>query len=82
MLNGAAAAGAEIWAERCDPLGACVLDARQKPALGIIGCRFDLDDLAAKRVRHEHGVAAGKANAVAAMADMIDGKTFNHGARR
>ena len=52
------------------------------PAVGMIGDRFDLDGLAAKRVRHEHGLAAGEGDAIAAMTDMIDDEAFNHGARR
>ncbi len=82
VLNGAAAAAAEIFAERRDPFRAGALDPRQMPAVGMICHRFDLDGLAAKRIGHEHGLAAGKGNAVAAMTDMIDDETFNHGARR
>ena len=82
VLDGAAAADAEMLAERRDPLRAGVLDARQMPAVGMTGHRFDFDRLAAQRVRHEHGLPAGKGDAVAAMADMIDDETFNHGARR
>ena len=72
----------KYWQNGCDPLRACVLDARELPAVGMTGDRFGFDGLAAQRVRHEHGLAAGKGNAVAAMADMIDGEAFNHGARR
>ena len=52
------------------------------PAIGMIGDRTGFDGLAAKRVRHEHGVPAGESDAVAAMADMIDDEAFSHGARR
>ena len=48
----------------------------------MIGHRLDLDGLAAERVRHEHGLAVGEGDAVAAMTDMIDDEAFNHGARR
>ncbi len=48
----------------------------------MTGDRLGLDGFAAERVRHEQALAAGKADAVAAMADMIDGEAFNHGARR
>ena len=44
--------------------------------------RFDVDALAAERIGHEHGLAAGKGNAVAAVADMIDGEVLTHGGRR
>ena len=82
VLDGAAAAGAEIPAERRDPLRAGVLDAQQLPALGIADRRFDVDGLAVQRVRYEHGVAAAESDAVAAVADVIDGEAFNHGGRR
>jgi hypothetical protein len=59
-----------------------VLDPRQMPAIGVTGHRFDLDGLAAQRIGHEHGLAIGEGNAVAAMADMVDDEAFNHGARR
>jgi hypothetical protein len=41
-----------------------------------------LDGLASQRVRHEQAAAAGKADAVAAMADMIDAQMLSHGGRR
>ncbi len=82
MLDGAAAAGAEIAAERRDPLGAGVLDARQHPAVGVAGHRFGIDRLAVQRIRHEHGLPAGKGDAVAAVADMIDDEALSHGGRR
>ena len=82
VLNGAAAAIAEIPAERRDPLRACTFDARQMPAVGMIGHRFDLDGLAAERIGHEHGLAAGEGDAVTAVTDMVDDETFTHGARR
>jgi hypothetical protein len=40
------------------------------------------DRLATQRVRHIHGLTAGKRDAIAAMTDMIDEEMFNHGARR
>jgi hypothetical protein len=42
----------------------------------------DLDGLAAQRVRHVKRPGAGEGNAVAEMADMIDGETLNHVAHR
>ena len=48
----------------------------------MTGCRFDVHRLAAERIRHEHGLPAGKGNAVSAVTDMIDDEAFNHGARR
>ena len=48
----------------------------------MIGQRFGVDRLAVQRIRHEHGLAAGKSDAVAAVTDVIDDKALNHGARR
>jgi len=44
--------------------------------------RRNFHGLAAKRVRHIKGLSIGKGDAVAKMADMIDGEALNHGARR
>ena len=82
VLNRTTAAAAEISAERRDPLRAGVLDLHQLPAVGMTIYRVDVDALAAERIGHEHGLAAGKGNAVAAVADMIDIEALNHGGRR
>ena len=82
VLDGAAAAGAEISAERIDPLRAGLFDPRQRPAVGMTGDGVDLDGFAAQRVRHEQALAAGEADAVAAMTDMVDDEAFSHGALR
>ena len=83
MLDRAAAADAEMWAERRDPLRAGVLDLEQAPAVGMMARHGrDLDGLAAQRVGHKTALSAGKGDAVAAMTDMIDDEAFNHGARR
>jgi hypothetical protein len=42
---------------------------------------FDLDRFSSQRVRHEQALAASDADAVPAMADMIDDEPFSHGAR-
>ena len=44
--------------------------------------RLDLDGFATKRVRDEQALAAAKADAVAAMTDMVDDEAFSHGALR
>ena len=82
MLDRAAAAGAEIPAERRDPLRRSRCRPQQNPAIGMIGDRTGFDGFAAERVGHEHGVSVGKSHAVAAMADVIDDEMFSHGARR
>ena len=82
MLDRASAADSEMRAKWRDPLRACTLDLQQAPAVGMAGHGRNLDGLAAKRVRHIHGLSAGKGDAVAAMTDVIDDEAFNHGARR
>ncbi len=47
---------------------------------GWPGTAIHLDGLAAERVGHEDRRAAGEGDAVAAMADMIDGRRLSHGA--
>ena len=48
VLDGAAAADAEMRTERRDPLRACAFDLEQAPAVGMMaGDRRDLDGLAA-----------------------------------
>ena len=74
MLDGAAAADAEMRAERFDPLWACALDPDQAAPVGMTGNVGHLDALATKRVRHIDIAAAGMQHAVAAMADMIDAR--------
>ena len=66
-----------------DPLRAGALDPQQTPAIGMM-TRYgrNLDGLAAERVGHVYGLAAGKRDAVAAMTDVIDDEMLNHGARR
>jgi hypothetical protein len=83
MLDRAAAAGSKMLAEGCDTLRACALDLEQAPAVGMLAWdRGNFHGLAAKRVRHIEALSVGKGDAVAKVADMIDGETLNHGARR
>jgi len=82
MLDGAAAAGSKMRAERRDALRACPLDLQQAPAVGMVtGSGRHLDRLAAERVGYIEGLAIGKRDPVAEMADMVDGEALNHGAR-
>ncbi len=83
MLDRAAAANTKMRAERRDPLRARDLDLPQAPAVGMTTRnRLNFDRLARKRIGHIDGAAAGDRDAVAMMADVIDGEAFNHGARR
>src|SRR3954468_3481680 len=58
VLYGAAAAGAEISAERQDPLRAGDCDAEQRRTVGLAGDRLGFDGLISQRVRYEHASAA------------------------
>src|SRR5262249_53985031 len=83
MLDGAAAADAEMPAERRDALRARYLDIEEAAAVGMMaGHVGDLDGLATERIGHIDRLGAGERDAVTAMADVIDEKTFNHAARR
>ena len=72
MLDRAAAAHAEMPAERGDPFRARALDLEQPPTVGMALDGLGLDRLAAERVGHIHILPADDADAVAEMADMID----------
>ena len=84
VLDGAAAADAEMRAERRDTFGACAFDLDQAPAVGMAGHRRDLDGLATERVGHIDAHPGGGGDAIAAMADMIDDDflVLSHGAHR
>ena len=83
MLDRAASADPKMLAERRDALRACALDLQQAPSVGMVTRhRANLDGLAAKRVGDKEGLSVGIGDAIAKVADMIDGETFNHGARR
>lgn len=83
MLDGAAAADAEMLAKGLDALGACMLDPNQLSSVGVMAWRGrNLDRLTAKCVRNKDALPVQKRDAIAEMADMIDDEAFNHGARR
>ena len=82
VLDGAAAAMAEILAERRDALGTWLFDAEQLPALGMTGSRRHLDGFTAERVGHVDAATIDERDAIAAMADMVDDELLSHGARR
>ena len=66
-----------------DPFAGLPLDLQQAPAIGMMTRhRGNLDGFAAKRVRHVHRLSVNIGDAVAAMSDVIDDETLNHGARR
>jgi hypothetical protein len=82
MLDGAAAADAEMRTERRDPLRAGAFDMHQPTAVGMPRHRRGVDHLIGQRVRHVDRLPVRQRHAVAEMADMIDGEAFNHGGRR
>ena len=79
VLDGAAAAGAEMRAERRDPLRARRDDMGEHSAVGMVSRRRQhLHGLAAERIGHVDAAAVGERDAVAEVADMIDDEAFNH----
>src|SRR4029077_19660909 len=81
MLHGAAAADAEMRADRSDTRGARCVDAEKLPPVGMAGNALDLDRLAGQRAGPENrlrAARAGRDDTVAAMADVIDHETLNH----
>ena len=82
VLDRAAAAAAEIGAERIDPVGTPGQDGNKAHPSGLAGRRLGFDGFARQRAGNIAGAAAGDRNAVAALADMIDQKRFSHDARR
>lgn len=47
----------------------------------IAGDVLDLDGFTGQRIRHEDRLRSVDRDAVAAVADMVDGEDFSHGAR-
>src|SRR6202165_1187685 len=74
MLDGAAAAGAEMRADRRNALGAWQLHRQRAPPVGMARNRLDLDGFAGQGVRHIDGITAGFGDSVAAMAHPRDGQ--------
>jgi hypothetical protein len=83
VLDGAAAAGAEMLAEWFDALSAGLFDPDQLPPVRMMTRRGrHLDRLAAECVGNEEASSLHERDTITEMADMIDEKLFNHGARR
>ena len=78
MLHGAAAANAEMRADRRNALGARLVDAKKLPPVGMAGNALDFDRLAGQRAEHENRLRAALDDAVAAMADPVDHEALNH----
>jgi hypothetical protein len=82
VLQRAAAAGAEMRADRRDALGARDIDADEMAAVGMAGPWLDLDSLARQRVGHVDRAGRRVGDAVAAVADAGDGDLLSHAALR
>jgi hypothetical protein len=78
MLQGAAAANAEIWANRSDTLGARLVDIEKMPPVRVAGNAFDLDRLARQRIGHVDRAGWAIRDPIAATAQTIDHKSLNH----
>jgi len=78
MLHGAAAADAEMRADRRNALGARLVDAKQLPPVGMAGNVLDLDRLTRQRAEHENRLSTAIDDAVTALANAIDHEALNH----
>ncbi len=74
VLDRAAAADAEMRAERLDALGAGGLDAQEMTAIRMTGYALDLDGLSRQRVWHVELARRRVGHAIAAVAEAIDGE--------
>ena len=81
MLHGAAAAGAEMLADRLSALMARPLDMHQVAPVGVAGDRFDRHDLARQRIGYVDRPFGGVGHAVAAIAEAGNGELLSHARR-
>ncbi len=72
VLHGAAAAGAEMLADRRDAFVARFVDMDEMAAVRVAGDRLDRHRLARQRIGHEHRAGRRIGDAVAAMADAVE----------
>src|SRR5258708_4378927 len=78
MLHGAAAADAEMFADRRFALMARFVDADEMPPVGMAVDAFDRHEFARQSVGDEYRPNIGVGDAVAAMAEAGDGELFGH----
>ena len=78
MLQGAAAADAEMRTNRRDAFGAGLFDVEQMAPIGMARHGFGFDGFARQRAGHVNRALAAIGHAVAAMAEPIDDKMLNH----
>ena len=77
VLDGTAAAYAEVWANRSDPFGIRNVDAQKMPPVRMTGYGFDLDRLARQRTGHIDRAGWIVGDTVAAMAEPRDREPLN-----
>src|SRR6185312_4215184 len=82
VLQRAAAAGAEMRADRHDPRRARLIDTQQAAAIRMARHGLDLDGLARQRVWYVNRPVGAFRAAVAAVADLADDQPLNHAAPR
>jgi len=82
MLQGAAAARAEMRTEREDAFCGRDFDLHGMAAIRVARPRLDLDGLPGKCIRHIDRTSRGIGDAVAARAEPADHKPLNHGTRQ
>ena len=83
MLDGAAAADAEMLAKRFNAFRAGLLDPEQLPPVRMMTRHGrDFHALAAQRIGNKNVLPFDERDTVAEVADMIDEQAFNHDARR
>jgi len=84
MLQGAAAAGTEMRADRGNACETGFVDVEEEPPVRMTGPVFDFSKLARQRARHVNRaictICRTIGHAVAALADAIDPKMLDHGA--
>ena len=78
MLHGAAAADAEMRADRRDALRTRTLDLQEPAPVGMPCDLIDFDRLAGQRAGHVDRAGGTVGDAVAAMAQPGDQQPFNH----
>src|SRR5205823_179768 len=81
MLDGTAAANAEMRAECCDPVGTRRFHSKQASAIGMASEPFDCNAFPGKCVRYEHRLTVEQRHPVATITDVIDCEQVNHGGR-
>ena len=82
MLHGAAAAHAEVRANRRDAFGARCIDVEKSPPVGMSRHPFDLNRLAWQRAGNIDRPVGAVGDPVAEMAKPVDHKPLNHAAPR